>query len=113
MAPDAHNIRLVLRRQSHNLAGLGGDLGGGTLGTLLGDGATTLSSAGGVLGLVGLLGGAGSGLLLLGVLDGLLAGSLTGLGALSTALLDLLEGSTDDSTLALHNATSALLGNLL
>lgn len=98
-----------------NLARLGGDLGGRALGTLLGGDAlsTTLGGGGSVLGLVGLLGGAGGGLLLLGLVDGLLAGGLAGLGALGAALLDLLEGGTDDGTLVLHDAAGALLGDLL
>ena len=98
---------------SNNLAGLGGDLGGRALSTLLALDAlgTTLSSGG--LGLLGLLGGGGSSLLLLGLLDGLLAGGLTGLGALGAALLDHVEGSTNDGTLVLDNTAGALLGDLL
>jgi hypothetical protein len=94
----------------NNLAGLGGDLGGRALGTLLALDATTSGSG---LGLLSLLGGGGSSLLLLGILDGLLAGSLTGLGALGTALLDHIEGSTNDSALVLDDTASALLSDLL
>lgn len=96
-----------------NLAGLGGDLGSRALGTLLGGNALSTTLGGSVLGLVGLLLGSGGGLLLLGVGDGLLASSLTGLGALGAALLDNVKGGTDDSTLVLHDTASALLGNLL
>jgi hypothetical protein len=97
--------------QISNLAGLGGDLGGRALSTLLGDGLST--TLGGVLGLLGLLLGLVGGLLVLGVLDGLLAGGLTSLGADGAALLDLLKGGTDDGTLVLHNTAGTLLGNLL
>lgn len=97
-----------------NLAGLGGDLGGRALSTLLGGNTSASTTLGGsVLGLVSLLLGSGGGLLLLGVGDGLLAGSLTGLGALGAALLDNVKGGTDDSTLVLHDTASALLGDLL
>ena len=47
------------------------------------------------------------------VLDGGGAGSVAGLGALGAALLDDVEGSTDDSTLVLDGAAGALLGDLL
>ena len=69
--------------------------------------------AGGGLGLLGLLGAGGSGLLLLGLLDGLLASGLTGLGALGAALLDHVEGGTNDGTLGLDNTAGTLLGNFL
>lgn len=96
------------------LAGGLGDLGGGTLGTLLADlGALALGGRGGELGLVGLLGGSGSSLLLLALLDGLGAGGGTSLGALRALLLDHIEGSTDDGTLGLDGAAGSLLGNLL
>ena len=97
------------------LARLSGDLGGGTLSTLLALDAltSTLGSSGGVLSLVGLLLALGGGLLLLGLLDGLLAGGGTGLGALGAALLDNVEGSTDDGTLVLDGTAGTLLGDFL
>lgn len=95
-----------------NLAGLGGNLGGRALGTLLALDALG-GTLGGALGLLGLLLALGGALLLLGLLDGLLAGGLTGLGALGAALLDHVEGGTDDGTLVLHNTAGTLLGNFL
>ena len=73
---------------------------------------STLGGVGGVLGLSLLL-ALGSGLLLLALLDGLLAGGGTGLGALGAALLDNVEGSTDNGTLGLHDTAGTLLGNFL
>lgn len=75
--------------------------------------STTLGGGGGVLGLLSLLLALGSGLLLLALLDGLLAGGGTGLGALGAALLDNVEGSTDNGTLGLHDTAGTLLGNFL
>lgn len=72
-----------------------------------------LGGDGSVLGLLGLLDGSGGGLLLLALLDGGLAGGGTGLGALSAALLDQLEGGTNDGTLSLDGTASALLGDFL
>jgi hypothetical protein len=69
--------------------------------------------AGGVLSLLGLLLALSSGLLLLGVLDGLLAGGGTSLGALASSLLDHIERSTDDGTLGLDDTASTLLGDFL
>ena len=74
---------------------------------------STLGGVGGVLGLVSLLLALGSGLLLLALLDGLLAGGGTGLGALGAALLDNVEGGTDNGTLGLHDTAGTLLGNFL
>lgn len=98
-----------------HLSGTSGGLAGGTLGTLLANLAAglALGGAGSVLGLLGLLDGSGGGLLLLALLDGGLAGGGTGLGALSAALLDQLEGGTDDGTLSLDGTASALLGDFL
>lgn len=97
------------------LTALGGDLDGGTLGTLLAcDSASlALGSRGGALCLVGLLLALGSSPLLLALLDGGLASGGTGLGALRAALLDHIERCTNDGTLLLDGAASALLGNLL
>lgn len=102
-------------RYIFSLTRLGSDLGGGTLGALLALDAlsSTLASRGGGLSLVGLLLALGSSLLLLGVLDGLLAGSGTGLGALRTALLDHVEGGTDDAALVLDGTAGTLLSNFL
>lgn len=69
--------------------------------------------AGSGLCLVGLLLGLGGSLGLLALLDGGGAGGGAGLGALSAALLDHVEGSTDDSTLVLDCAAGSLLGNFL
>ena len=74
---------------------------------------STLGGVGGVLGLVSLLLALGSGLLLLALLDGLLAGGGTGLRAHGTALLDHIEGGTDDGTLVLYDTAGTLLGNFL
>lgn len=99
--------------QLENLAGLGGDLGSRALSTLLALDALGTTLGGGELGLLGLLGAGGSSLLLLGVLDGLLASGLTGLGALGAALLDHIEGSTNDGTLVLDDTAGTLLSDLL
>jgi hypothetical protein len=80
---------LVERNKETDLARLGSDLGGRALGALLSLDATST------------------------ILDGLLAGGLTGLRALRAALLDHIKGSTDDGTLSLHNTAGTLLGNLL
>lgn len=96
------------------LAGSGGDLDLRTLCALLADVSLGLALAGGsVLGLLGLLGGLSSSLLLLVLSDGLGASGRSGLGSHSPALLDDLEGSTNDGTLGLDGTASALLGNLL
>ena len=89
-------------------------LGSSALGTLLRDllSVASCASSGG-LGLLGLLLRLGGGLLLLALLDGCGTGSGTGLGALGAALLDHVEGGTDDGTLVLDSAASALLGDLL
>lgn len=68
---------------------------------------------GGSFGLLSLLNALGGGTLLLALLDGGLAGSRAGLGALCAALLDHVEGSTNDGTLGLDLATTAGLGGLL
>jgi len=65
------------------------------------------------LGLLSLLDALSGGALLLALLDGGLAGSRAGLGALCATLLDDVEGSTDDGTLRLDSATTAGLGGLL
>lgn len=75
--------------------------------------STTLGGTGGGLGLVSLLSALGSGLLLLGLLDSVLASGGTGLGALVAALLDHIERGTDNGTLGLHDTASALLSNFL
>lgn len=75
--------------------------------------STTLGGTGGGLGLVSLLSALGSGLLLLGLLDGVLASGGTGLGALVAALLDHIERGTDDGTLGLNDTARALLSNFL
>lgn len=97
------------------LTGLGRGLGSRTLGTLLALDplGLALGGAGGGLGLLKLLLALGGGLLLLGGADGLLAGGGAGLGALSAALLDHIERSTNDGTLGLDGAAGTLLGNLL
>lgn len=97
------------------LLGRLGDLGLRTLGTHLADVADGLALGrnGGVLGLLSLLSSLGGLLLLLVLLDGLRAGGGTGLGAHVTALLDHIEGSTNDGTLGLDVTASALLGDLL
>lgn len=128
-----HNHRPVIRRRhrmpkfytpfvlqrapstSRRLAGSGSNLNLRTLGALLAHVSLGLALGGGgsVLGLLGLLGSLGSGLLLLVLSDGLGAGGRSGLGAHRPALLDDLEGSTNDGSLGLDGTASALLGNLL
>ena len=89
-------------------------LGRGALGTLLADlCGLTPSGAGSGLRLLSLLLGLGSGLLLLALLDGSGAGSVAGLRALGTSLLDHIEGSTDDGALVLDGAAGTLLSNFL
>lgn len=86
----------------------------GTLGTLLADlGGVASRGCSGALGLLSLLLRLGGGLLLLALLDGGAAGSGTGLGTLAAALLDYVEGSTDDGTLVLDCAAGTLLGDFL
>lgn len=94
------------------LTAVDGRLGLRTLSTLLAD-DTALGGVGSSLGLLRLLSGGGSSLLLLGLLNGLSASSRAGLGAHGAALLDHIEGSTNDGTLGLDGAASTLLGNLL
>lgn len=100
---------IVLR----GLTRLGLDLDGRTLSTLLADDAATGGTLGGALGLLSLLDGGGLLLLLLALLDGGETGGGAGLGAHGALLLDHIEGSTDDGTLGLDGAASALLGDLL
>jgi hypothetical protein len=97
------------------LAGPCLDLGGSALGALLRLELVDLATgtSGGRLGLLGLLLRLGRGLLLLALLDGGGAGGGAGLGALGAALLDHVEGGTDDGTLVLDCAAGTLLGNLL
>lgn len=98
----------------HNcLTGLGLDLGGNTLRSLLRHLRLTAAGAGSGLGLLRLLLALRLGLLLLAGLDGLVAGSLAGLRAQRSALLDHIERSTNDGTLGLDGAAGTLLGNLL
>jgi hypothetical protein len=91
------------------------DLGCSTLGALLALDLRCLASSGGggALGLLGLLLRLGGGLLLLAFGGGGLAGGGAGLGTLSAALLDDVEGGTDDSTLVLDCAAGTLLGDFL
>jgi hypothetical protein len=63
--------------------------------------------------LLGLLHTLRCGLLLLALLDSLGAGGSAGLGALGTALLDHVEGGSDDGTLGLDLAAAAGLGGFL
>lgn len=95
-----------------HLSGTGLGLGGSTLGLHLADLGGALAGSS-VLGLLGLLGSSGGLLLLLGLLDGGIAGGGTGLGAHGTALLDHLERGTNDGTLSLDGTASALLGDFL
>lgn len=97
------------------LASSGSDLLLSTLGTLLAHVSLGLALGGGgsALGLLSLLGGLSSSLLLLVGLDGLGASGRSGLGAHRAALLDDLEGGTNDGTLGLDGAAGALLGNFL
>lgn len=95
------------------LTGLGGDLGSRALGTHLALDSAGLATGGSELGLLGLLLLLGLALLLLGVLNVGLAGGEAGLGAHAAALLDHIEGGSDDATLGLHDTASALLRNFL
>lgn len=109
----AQTIRYQPNAKS-DLTGLGGDLDWSTLGTLLGgDASLALGSRGSGLGLVGLLQGLSGSLGLLALSDGGRASSGAGLWAHGAALLDDIEGSTNDSTLGLDGTAGALLGDLL
>lgn len=112
LSPLAHPLNPVY---SYFLAGSGGDLNLSALCALLADISLglALGGVGGVLGLLSLLDGLSSSLLLLVLSDGLGAGGRSGLGAHGPALLDDIEGSTNDGTLGLDGTASALLGNLL
>ena len=66
-----------------------------------------------VLCLLGLLLALAVGFLLLGVLDRGLAGGGAGFGALGAALLDHVEGGSDDGTLVLDGAAGAFFGDFL
>jgi hypothetical protein len=101
--------------REHPLAGRCLHLGRRTLRTLLARDPSGLTprSAGGGLGLLGLLLGLLRGLLLLALLDSLLAGSGAGFGTLGTTLLDYVEGGSDDGALVLDGAAGALLGDFL
>lgn len=103
------------QHSDERLAGPGLDLGGGALRALLrlDLGGLAAGTGSGALGLLSLLRRLGGGLLVLALLNGGGAGSRAGLGALGAALLDDVEGSTDDGTLVLDGAAGALLGNLL
>lgn len=97
------------------LTALCGNLLRCTLSTLLAldAGGLTASGASCALGLLHLLLALSGSLLLLALLDGGLAGGGTGLWALRPAFLDHIERGTDDGTLVLNGAASALLGDLL
>ena len=109
--PFSFSHHRVTRPTTPHLAGVGSDLDVRTLSTLLG--GDTALGVGGVLGLLSLLGGLRLLLLGLGLLDGGETGGRAGLGAHGAALLDHIEGSTDDGTLGLDGTAGALLGNLL
>jgi len=116
--PVISSISQIRRTQIRIISLAGGWLwlGGRALGALLANdtaGGLTLGLAGSVLRLVGLLRGLRGGALLLALLDGLSTGSRAGLGTLGTALLDHIERGTNDGTLRLDLATSALGGLLL
>lgn len=98
-----------------HLSGGGLDLGGRALGTLLAHDTSslTLGCLAGALGLLSLLSGLGSSLLLFALLDGLLAGSRARLRAHRSSLLNHIEGSTNDGTLGLDGSAGSLLGSLL
>lgn len=96
------------------LTGVGGNADLCALGALLaGDTAGLALGGSSLLGLVGLLDLLGLSLLVLDVLQ--VGGALgsTGLGAHRAALLDDVQGSTNDGTLGLDGTASALLGDLL
>lgn len=113
-APSVISLSNPISSNSQHLSGLGLDLDRSTLGTLLAlDTALAGRGAGSGLGLLSLLLALGSSLLLLGVLDGLLASSGTGLGALGSSFLDHIKGSTDDSTLGFDDTAGTLLGDFL
>jgi hypothetical protein len=76
-------------------------------------GGLASSRLGGGLGLLSLLHALGGSALLLALLDGGLAGSRAGLGALCATLLDHVKGSTNDGTLGLDLTATAGLGSLL
>lgn len=89
------------------------DLALRALGTLLADLCAAGCTGGGRLGLLHLLLAALLGLLLLALGNGCLAGCLACLGSLCAAFLDHIERGTNDTTLLLKSAASALLGDFL
>lgn len=99
----------------HSLTSISSGLGSRTLGTQLANISLglALGSLSSGLGLVGLLGSGGGLLLVLAVLDGLGSGGGAGLRSHGAALLDHIEGSTNDSSLGLDGSAGSLLGNLL
>jgi len=106
----------TLSPASTPLTGLGLNLDRRALRTLLAGYATSRLSLGGRCGelrLLGLLGGGSFLLLVLALLDGGKAGGAPGLRAHRAALLDHIERGTNDGTLGLNSATSALLGDFL
>jgi hypothetical protein len=89
-------------------------LGGSALGTLLANFlGLTPSGVGSGLCLFSLLLGLSCGLLLFALFDSGRAGGVAGFGTLGTALLDHIEGGTNNSTLVLDGTTSTFLGNFL
>jgi hypothetical protein len=73
----------------------------------------TPSGTGGRLCLLGLLLGLGSGLLLLALFDSGSAGGVASFRTLGAALLDHIEGGTNNGALVLDGAARTLLGNFL
>jgi hypothetical protein len=109
-----HKPRNLKRISTLSRSGL--DLRRRTLRTLLaGDATSSLStsSLASILGLLCLPCALSRGLLLLALLDGSLASSSTCLWSLCAALLDHIEGCSDDGTLVLDRAAGAFLGNFL
>lgn len=89
------------------------DLLGRTLSSLLAGDLATGLALGSILRLLRLLDRGSSLLLLLALLDGSETGGAAGLGAHGSALLDHLEGGTDDRSLGLDGTAGALLGSFL
>lgn len=113
--PQAQSCRRSHPAHHNPLAGSSLDLLAGTLGALLACNSRCLSlcCGTGALCLLSLLGGGSLGLLVLALLNRSGASSSTSLWALGAALLDHIEGSTDNGTLGLDCAAGALLGNFL
>jgi len=111
--PSIAPIKTAHHNSSPFLTSIGGNLGLCALGTLLADLCAAGSVGRGRLCFLGLLLGVLLSLLLFALLDVGLAGGSAGLGALRAALLDHVQGGSNDATLLLECAAGTLLGDFL